>query len=723
MKKRIYEVAKQFSISSEALLEIVRGMNIPVKSHMSAIDEATIEAIKGKFEKEKEAAKEEFARKREKILQREEKLAPKKPVVITRPTDDKTRAKPSRKKRVVDEKTVIESVKKTLASLETGKHIKKKRKKETDVEEEVVEQKLIKATEFITVSELAGKMEVKPQEIISTCLKLGLLANINRRLDKDEILAVTDEFGFEVEFVQEYGLEVLEEEEKEAPEVLVARPPVVTVMGHVDHGKTSLLDFVRKTNVIAGEAGGITQHIGAYEVFLPGGKIIFLDTPGHEAFTSMRARGAQATDIVALVVAADDRVMPQTIEAVDHARAAAVPIVVGINKIDLPNANPDLVRQDLSKIGLLAEEWGGKTICVDISAKTGKGVDRLLEMILLTAEMLELKADPTKMAKGVVIESRMEGGRGIAATVLVQNGTLKVGDAFVAGGHSGKVRAMYNERGLKVQEAPPSTPVEVLGWSGVPQSGDSFAAVKDERTAREIAGKRQQLQREHEFRMFRHITLPELYDQIKQGGVSELNLIIKADVDGSAEALSDALTKIDSPEVKLNIIHRGVGHISESDALLAAASNAVIIGFHVRPDAGASELAAKEKVDIRLYKIIYEAVSDLKHAMSGLLKPELRETILGSAEVREVFRLSGGSVVAGSYILNGSIKRNNKARVLRNQDVVHDGRISSLRRFKEDVKEVTSGFECGITVEGFDDIQKRDVIEAYTIEEVARELK
>src|SRR2546426_2366937 len=494
-------------------------------------------------------------------------------------------------------------------------------------------------------------------------------------------------------------------------------------MGHVDHGKTSLLDYIRKTNVIAGEAGGITQHIGAHELELRRGqKTTCLDTPGHEAFTAMRARGAQATDLVVVVIAADDRVMPQTVEAIDHARAANVPIIVAMNKIDLPGANVDLVRQDLAKQNLLPEEWGGKTIAVPISAKLGTGVDRLLEMILLQSEILELKADPNKPARGVVIESRVEQGRGIVATVLVQKGTLRAGDAFVAGSQSGKVRAMNNERGGRVAAAGPSTPVEILGWSGAPQAGDNFAAMPDEREARELAAKRGQLQREQEFRLHKHVTLTDLYSQIKAGSVGELLVVLKGDVDGSVEALEDSMTKLSTEEVKLRVIHRGVGQISESDVLLATASNAVIIGFHVKPDPKAAELAAKEKVDVRLYEIIYEAVADVKDAMSGLLKPEIRETVIGTAEVRQVFVTRKAGAIAGCKVVSGTIQRSARARLMRDGSAAWDGRIESLRRFKDDVREVASGYECGIALEDRDDIKEKDVIEAYILEEFARRL-
>ena len=564
-------------------------------------------------------------------------------------------------------------------------------------------------------------MEVKPQEVLQACLDLGIMATINRRLDKDAIEAVADDFGFRIEFVTELAVDE-GIEEAEDPARMIPRPPVVTVMGHVDHGKTSLLDYIRKTKVVAGEAGGITQHIGAYEVEIDGKEITFLDTPGHEAFTAMRARGAQATDIVVLVVAADDRVMPQTKEAIDHARAANVPIVVAINKVDLPDANPDMVKLDLSRAGVAVEEYGGKVAAVPISAKKGTNIDRLLEHILLEAEILELKADPGRRAKGVILEARVEQGRGIVATALVQSGTLHVGDAFVAGVQSGKVRAMTNERGKPVKSAGPSTPVEIIGWSGTPQAGDTFTALADEREAREIAGKRMQVAREQEYRQTRRVTLEELHQQMKEGTVSELNLVLKGDVDGSVEALAEAFTKIGSSEVKLRVIRQGVGQISESDVLLAAASNAVIVGFHVRPDPKARELANREKVDIRLYQVIYEAVEDLKKALAGLLRPEIKETVTGTAEVRNVFSLSKAGTVAGCLVVSGTIVRSSKARLVRKNDVIFDGRFASLKRFKDDVREVQAGFECGIGLEGFDNIQVGDLIEAYLLEELARTL-
>jgi translation initiation factor IF-2 len=511
--------------------------------------------------------------------------------------------------------------------------------------------------------------------------------------------------------------------EEVSEERLEPRPPVVTVMGHVDHGKTSLLDHIRKTNVIAGESGGITQHIGAYEVQVAGGRqITFLDTPGHEAFTAMRARGAQVTDLVVLVVAADDRVMPQTVEAIDHARAAGVPIVVAVNKIDLPDARPELVKQELAAHGVVVEEFGGKTVAVEIAAKKGTNVDRLLEMIALEAELLDLKADPTRRAKGAVLEARVEQGRGIVASVLVQSGTLRVGEPFVAGPQWGRVRAMFDERGHTVRAAGPSTPVEVLGWNGNPAAGDLFAVFADEREARDLANKRRALQREHEFRAAKKISLTEFRARMAEGETSELKMVLKCDVDGSVEVLSESLAKLSTSEVQVRVIRKAVGQISESDVLLAAASDAIVVGFHTRPDPKARELAEREKVEVRLYDVIYKAVEDVKSALEGLLKPELKEVVMGSAEVRQVFRLSKAGAVAGCMIVSGSISRTARVRLLRDGEAVWTGRIASLKRFKDDVKEVSSGFECGISLEGRDDVKVGDVIEAYTVEELARTL-
>jgi translation initiation factor IF-2 len=751
-KPRVYEVAKDLGMSSEAVLQIVKRLGAEAKNHMSTLLPETVEKIRAEMAQETTAVKEDLARKHEQELQRarDERaraaaaaaaLAPpagaapttgarpstpgaRPPVSGPRPSLPRGLRRRDRKRRkAVDDKVVMESVRKTLASLDSGSRRRHRRREDGEGEVAVEETKPLRATEFMTVAELANLMEVKPQEVITTCMRLGLMATINKRLDKDSIMAVADEFGFQVEFVSEYGEEEEVREDEGDEERLTGRAPVVTVMGHVDHGKTSLLDYIRKTNVIAGEAGGITQHIGAYDVELPSGKkICFLDTPGHEAFTAMRARGAQATDLVVLVVAADGGVMPQTIEAIDHAKAANVPIVVAINKIDLPNAQPERVKSDLANHGVVIEEYGGKNVCVEISAKKGTHVDRLLEMILLVAELLDLKADSTRRAKGVVLETRLERGRGVVASVLVQSGTLESGDAFVAGQQYGRVRAMFDERGHTVKDAGPSTPVEVLGWAGTPAAGDLFQAYPDEREAREVAARRQALHREQEFRAAKAISLTEIYAQISQGEVSELKIVLKGDVDGSVEALSESLGKLGSSEVQVRIIRQAVGQITESDVLLAAASGAIIVGFHVRPDTRARELAAREKVEIRLYEIIYKVVEEVKQALEGMLKPEIREVVLGAAEVRQVFKLSKSGTVAGCMVISGEIPRTAKVRLLRDGTTVWNGRIGSLRRFKDDVKEVASGFECGIALDGMNDLKVGDVIEAYTVEELARTL-
>ena len=642
-----------------------------------------------------------------------------------RPGDFRGRRR-DKKKKVVDEKLVQENVRKTLASLESTTARRKHRRTTDENGAEVIDdRKLIKATEFITVAELSNLLEVKPQEVITTCMRLGLLATINKRLDKDSILAVADEFGFEVEFVTEYEEETSDAEDEVVDVAkLVGRAPIVTVMGHVDHGKTSLLDYIRRTKVVAGESGGITQHIGAYEVTLPNGRAItFLDTPGHEAFTAMRARGAQATDIVVLVVASDDRVMPQTIEAIDHAKAANVPIVVAINKVDLPAADPLRIKNELAQQGVVVEEFGGKYVCVEISAKKGTNVDKLLEMILISAELLELKADPTRRARGVVLESRVEQGRGVVVSVLVQLGTLAPGDAFVAGQQYGRVRAMFDERGQAVKSAGPSAPVEILGWNGAPAAGDLFVAFQDEREAREIATKRAALQREQEFRADKTISLAEVRLRMDQGELNELKLIIKGDVDGSVEALSESLSKQGNKEVQVRVIRQAVGQITDSDVLLAAASGAIVIGFHVRPDARVRELAEREKVEIRLYEIIYKAVEDVHAALEGMLKPELQEVVLGAAEVRQVFKLSKAGTIAGCMVTSGTIPRTGKVRLLRDGTTVWQGRLDSLKRFKDDVREVLSGFECGIALDGMNDLKVGDVVESFKVEELARTLQ
>lgn len=639
---------------------------------------------------------------------------------------DKGKRKGKKRKRPkISEEEIQESIKQTLVAMEEAKP-KRRKKKSKEGEDEVVEEagEIIKVNEFISAAELAEHLEVEPGEVITKCLQLGMMISINQRLDTDTIEAVADEFGYRVEIIQEYGSEIVEKykESEDDLELAVPRPPVVTIMGHVDHGKTSLLDYIRKSNIIAGEAGGITQHIGAYEVSVNDKAITFLDTPGHEAFTAMRARGAQITDLVVLIVAADDGVQPQTVEAINHALAARAPIVVALNKMDKPNANPDLVKQQLSNNKVLIEGWGGKYQCTEVSAKSGQGMDKLLDSILLEAELLELKANPNRTARGVVIESKLDKGKGPVATVLVQSGTLEIGDLFIAGHYSGKVRAMFDERKKKVTKALPSTPIQVVGFEGVPQAGDSFLVMETEREVREISSKRQQLKRERDFRRTTHISLDEIAKRIREGAVKELNIILKADVDGSIEALTDSLMKLSNEEVSVNVLHKAVGGISESDVLLATASQAIIIGFHVRPTVQARELAKKEEIDIRLYDIIYDAVGDVKAALEGLLDPEISEEQAATIEVREVYKIPKMGKIAGCYVLSGKVSRTDLIKVYRQDKLLNDTKISSLRRFKEDVKEVASGFECGIGLEGFDDIKNGDIFETYIEVKTARTL-
>jgi translation initiation factor IF-2 len=583
--------------------------------------------------------------------------------------------------------------------------------------------KTIKVTEFVTVGEIAIMMDVPITKVIGTCMSLGIMVTMNQRLDAETLTIVADEFGYEVEFITvdiEEAIEVVEDKEED----LVVRAPIVTVMGHVDHGKTSLLDYIRKENVIAGESGGITQHIGAYGVTLDNGqKIAFLDTPGHEAFTAMRARGAQVTDIAIIVVAADDDIMPQTKEAISHAQAAGVPIIFAINKIDKPNANVEKIKERLAGMNLLVEDWGGKIQSHDISAKVGTGVKELLEKVLLEAEILDLKANPNKAAQGTVVEAFLDKGKGYVSTILVQHGTLKIGDYMLAGKHHGKIKAMHDERGHNVKEAGPSTPVSVLGLDGAATAGDKFNVFEDEKEAKQIASKRSQLMREQSVRTQRHITLDEIGRRIALGQFKELNVILKGDVDGSVEALSDSFSKLSTEEVQINIIHKGVGAITETDVNLASASDAIIIGFNVRPAGNARQLADKEEIDIRYYSIIYAAIDDLKDAMEGMLAPEMKEEILGTAEIREIFKISKVGSIAGCMVTDGKILRASKIRVIREGVVVHTGELVALKRFKDDVKEVTKGYDCGIQIKGFNDIEERDVIEAYHEVAIKKKLK
>ncbi len=638
------------------------------------------------------------------------------------------------KKLEIDQKEVLESIRKTMLTTEDSNISnrasmrKRKRKERMEAQERLDEQRrideaIIRVNQFMSVSELANVMGVSVGEVISKCIALGLMVSINQRIELDTITLVADEFGFEVEVEEEYTNDVLEDIGDQDDE-LEPRSAVVTIMGHVDHGKTSLLDYIRSSNVVAGESGGITQHIGAYKVEVNDGQYItFLDTPGHEAFTAMRARGAQVTDIVILIVAADDAVMPQTVEAISHAQAANVPIIVAINKIDKPGANIEKIKQQLADRNVLVEEWGGRYQSVEISAKQGLHIDNLLEKVLLEAEVLDLKANPHREARGVVIESQLDKGRGVTATVLIQKGTLRQGDIFVCGNQHGRVRAMFDERNKKMEEAPPSSPVLVLGFEGAPQAGDQFIVVDSERTAREIAIKRQQLKRELDSKHVHHITLDEISRQISIGGVSELPVIVKGDVDGSVEAVSDSLMKLSTEEVKVKVIHKGVGAISESDVLLANASNAIIIGFHVRPHMNARKLAETQKVDIRIYNIIYDAINEVKQALEGMLSPILSEEITSSVEVRDTFKVPKIGTVAGCYVIEGKITRNDRIRVIRDGLVIFTGEISSLKRFKDDVKEVDTNYECGISVQNFNDLKVGDIIEGFKVVETKKKLE
>lgn len=653
--------------------------------------------------------------------------------------EERRRDKKKRKKgkrTQVDREAIQANISRTLASIK-GPAKKGVRRRDDEAslrdleeqrraEEREREKTTVRVNEFITVSELASILNVSPTQIVTFAFKeLGMMVTVNQRLDFDQIELIASAFGFRAVREEEYVAEAVEAPLEDRPEDLVPRPPVVTVMGHVDHGKTSLLDYIRKTNVIAGEAGGITQHIGAYHVTLPNGRgVTFLDTPGHEAFTAMRARGAQVTDIVVLVVAADDRVMPQTIEAISHARNAGVPIVVAINKVDLPGVNVQQVKQDLLKHGVVLEEFGGDTMAAAISAKTGQGIEELLEKILLQADLLDKRANPNRPARGTVIESMLDPGKGPVATVLVQTGTLTLGQDFICGSLAGRVRAMFDERGGRVEAAGPSIPVQVLGFESVPEAGDSFAVVANAAEAREIAQKRQRLEREaHHRRSSRGLSLEELSKEIGEGKAATLRIIIKADQGGPAEALADAFAQLSTEEVKVEVVHRGVGGVTESDVLLAKASQAIIVGFHVRPDANARAAAEREKVDIRTYRVIYDAVEDVKAALEGLLAPERKEVVVGEAEVRQTFKISGVGTVAGCLVRQGVIRRGVRLRVVREGTVIYDGEIASLRRFKEDVREVKEGLECGIGIQNFNDVKVGDVLEAYRIEEIARTLQ
>ena len=630
-------------------------------------------------------------------------------------------ARRKQRRRRVDQKEVSAQIKQTLASMDAGK--KKHRRRERDVEVGVEETDKLRLTEFVTTQELANLMSVEVNEVIGKFISMGKLVSINQRLEKDLIELIADEFGFQVEFVTENAEDEPEEVEAESPEDLVPRPPVITVMGHVDHGKTSLLDFLRKTSVVSGEHGGITQHIGAYEVKYKGRSITFLDTPGHEAFTAMRARGAQVTDIVVLVVAADDQVRPQTVEAINHAQSAGVPIVVAINKIDKPNADPERIRQQLAERNVLVEQWGGKVQSAEISAKFGQGLDDLLEDLLLAADVLELKANPNRPARATVVETRLEKGRGIIATLVITAGTLRVGDNFVAGQQYGKVRMLLNESGESLPLAAPGQPVQVVGFSGAPQAGDTFVVFESEREVKEIAMRRQLLQREQTFRQIRMLSLDQISQRIREGGIRELSLIVKGDADGSVEAICDTLQRLTTGEVGVKIVHRGVGAISESDVLLASATGAIILGFHVHPNIKARELATREQVDIRVYRIIYEMEDDIRSALEGMLAPDTREDVVGLIEIRELFNIPKVGTICGSYVVSGKITRSSQVRLLREGREIWRGKLASLRRFKDDMREVRAGMDCGIGLEGASDVRIGDTLEVFEIVEIKRKLE
>jgi translation initiation factor IF-2 len=693
---RVHELAKKINVPSKKLIDGLRQLGVDIKSHMSVLSEDTIQMVLTAMNDEKKKGSEPV------------KL---KPVSETKVS--------------TVSKSIPGAVKKTVTEEKSSevKPVKKEILKEIEKKEEIKEKKnVLKVSgDFIVVSELANKLSKEPSEVIKKLIDFGVMAAINQRIDLDTAGTVAAEYGFEIESAPLFGEEIVIKEEKEDPVKLKPRAPIVTIMGHVDHGKTKLLDAIRKTNVVDQESGGITQHIGAYHVKLDKGVIVFLDTPGHEAFTAMRARGAKVTDIVILVVAADDGVMPQTKEAIDHAKAANVPIIVAINKVDKKEANPMRVKQQLSDYGLSPEEWGGKTIFVEVSALMKKGISDLLEMILLQSEMLELKANPDRAAKGTIVEASMDKKRGVIATVLIQQGTLHIGDPFISGHCFGKVKALVSDWGKRLKEAGPSTPVQIMGISELPQVGDLFYVVSDEKTARQIGVKRREMDRERGLGEKGHIKLGEVYSKIQQGDMKGLNIVIKADVQGSIEALQGALEQLSTPKVKLNVIHSGVGAITESDVLLASASNAIIIGFTVRPEPKVNDLAAREGIDIRLYRIIYDIVDDVRKAMVGLLDPKFKEVVSGRAEIREIFRIPKGNI-AGIYITNGKVERSSFVRLLRDNIVVFEGKISSLKRFKEDAKEVSAGYECGLGLENYNDIKQNDILEFYIKEIVTQEL-
>lgn len=727
-KLRVYELAKELEVPSRRIIDLLHNIGFTVKNHMSVVSEEAAAKIRyqltGKGEppeaykdllREKEK-KEDKVRdagglpkekaKRKKTEKKKAERRVKQPPAESRKKEAADKPKKTVQKPAPERKKRVD--KKERRALREARKVSERKRRENTI---VLESR-------VTVAELAAKLNISAAELISKLISLGVMVSINQVVETDLAQMIAEDYGYEVELEVDKFEEELIEAAEDREEDLKERAPVVTVLGHVDHGKTSLLDAIRKANVTSQEAGGITQHIGAYEAIYQDKKIVFLDTPGHEAFTAMRARGAQVTDIAVIVIAADDGVMPQTVEAINHVKAAEVPIIVAINKIDKADANPERVKQQLTEYGLVAEEWGGDTIMVEVSALKKTGLNTLMEMILLVAEMAELKANPDKPARGTVIEAKLEKGRGAVATVLIQEGTLRVGDSVVCGTIYGKVRAMVNDKGKRIKKAGPSTPVEIIGLTAVPESGDDLQAVKDDRMARQVAEKRAEKRREIELKKTAKVSLDDLFDQIRKGDVKDLNIIIKADVQGSVEALRESLMKLSTDEVRVQIIHEGVGAVTESDVMLASASNALIIGFNIRPEQNVRKTAELERVEIRLYRVIYEAIEDVQNALKGMLAPELREAVQGQAEVRQLFKISRLGTVAGSHVIEGKITRTANIRVIRDGVVVHEGKIATLRRFKDDVREVLSGYDCGIMLEKFHDFKEGDIIEAYVMEEI-----
>ncbi len=702
-KMRVYQLAKELGTTSKKLIEVMEGMDITVNNHMSTLSDEEAKQVMSILTGKSDEKKPEVAKKTAKITEAETGLSEK-------PAEKKPAKAGLKAKEEQEQKPIGRKARKMIQEEKRAAMLKAKKPK-------------IKLEGQVTVAEVASHLDLQPAQLITELMEMGVMASINQPLTPETVELIADEHGYEVDYTEdelEEELLAVREADHDAGKKEQPRKPVVTVLGHVDHGKTLLLDAIRSANVISGEVGGITQHIGAYQVNIDDKMIVFLDTPGHEAFTAMRARGAQVTDIAILVVAADDGVMPQTVEAINHAKAAGVPVMVAINKMDKPEANPDRVKQQLAEHELVPEEWGGDTIMVPVSAIKREGLDELLEMVALLAEVCELKASTDRVARGTVIEANLDKGRGPVATVLVQDGTLHVGEPIICGSNAGKIRAMINEHGERVQSAGPATPVEILGLNDVPMAGDSFQAVSSEKVARDVASRRSEKLKEAS-RKVQRVTLDDLFKQIQEGEVKDLNLILKGDVQGSVEALKDALTKLSLEEVQIKIIHTGVGAITESDIMLASASNAIVIGFSVRPDSNVRKLAEKNQVDVRLYRIIYEAIEDIQAAVKGMLKPELKEVIQGQVDIRQVFKASKLGNIAGSYVLEGKITRNSQVRVIRDGTVVHDsGKIASLKRFKDDVREVSSGYECGILLENYNDLQEGDIIEAYIMEQVAR---